>query len=245
MATADIRTAQQVLIRYDLASLRDRGLAQLLDLVLLFFGLAIGFAVLGMTGLLDLGGLTWLVTLPLIAVGYLYSLLFELWWRGQTPGKRLLGLQVVKLGGADPTLPDYALRWAFRLIDLWGSLGALAALLIGTSERRQRLGDLVADTIVVRLRPDNVPTLDALLAMHEAEPGPLTYPQAARLFTEDDMLLALRVLERRERHDNAAHRALLRDVADRLAADLGLPDREGNSARFVRQVIRDYVALTR
>ena len=40
-----------------------------------------------------------------------------------------------------------------------------------------------------------------------------------------------RLLERRERHDNAAHRALLRDVADRLATDLGLPKREGNAAR--------------
>lgn len=225
MRSTDIRTAQQVQIHYQLANLRDRGLAQLLDLVFWSVGSSLIMTILGVLGVLRSEVLSWVFLLPLVVVLYTYSLLFEWLWRGQTPAKRLMGLQVVKLNGADPGFSDYATRWAFRLIDLWASLGAVGGLLIGTSERSQRLGDMLADTIVVRLRPDNVPSLDRLLAMHANDAvDRVRFPNAALAFSEQDMLLALQVLDRYRRFANEAHIRLLENVAEKLASGLGIPD---------------------
>lgn len=225
MRAADIRTAQQVQIHYQLASLRDRGLAQTLDMVFLFVGVAIVVAILGAIGVFDDDFLMWIFLLPLLIFSYGYSLIFEWMWRGQTPAKRMMGLQVIKLNGADPSFADYALRWVFRLIDLWFSVGSLGGLLIGTSERGQRMGDMLADTIVVRLRPDDVPSLEKLQAMHQRNrTETVRFPSASLAFSEQDMLLALQVLDRYRRYGNSAHIRLLEKVAEQLAEGLGIED---------------------
>lgn len=88
--------------------------------------------------------------LVLFVLEWGYGAAFETWWRGQTPGKRALGLRVVRTDGAPVRLRDAWLRNLLRAADfiplLYGA-GLIASI---STKRMQRIGDLVADTMVIR-----------------------------------------------------------------------------------------------
>ena len=89
-----------------------------------------------------------LFTLAIAALLYL-----DVWWPyrhgGQTIAMRWLGLRVVTVTGGAPGLRAYLVRTVLLVVDgfLWGLVGLVLMLV---SDRRQRLGDMVADTLVVR-----------------------------------------------------------------------------------------------
>lgn len=92
------------------------------------------------------------VWLTVIVVGLLYFTLCE-WRGGQTLGKKLAGIEVRSQAGGGASLPQAFVRTAFRLIDGLGCY-VVGAAFVWTSAERQRLGDRVAGTLVVRSRPD-------------------------------------------------------------------------------------------
>ncbi len=80
-----------------------------------------------------------------------YFMLFEALWDGRTPGKRVLGLRVVHTGGEPVTFHGSVLRNLIRVIDLQPAVSGMAgAVCILANKRAQRLGDLVAGTVVVQ-----------------------------------------------------------------------------------------------
>ncbi|GAA2677805.1 putative membrane protein YckC, RDD family [Actinosynnema pretiosum] len=99
--------------------------------------------------------------IPTVAWSYAAALLLTVLWAqvwsplrhgGASPGMRLLGLRVRTLDGGEPTLGAYLLRWLVMAVD--GQLfGLVGAVLIAVTPRRQRLGDVVARTVVERVRP--------------------------------------------------------------------------------------------
>ena len=111
--TIDIRTTQNVTIEYELAGLRERALAFLLDFVVLiisfFVLLSLFSAVFKMQWLDDSGWLRAFVFLPLL-VFLLYHILFEIMNGGQTIGKKAMGIKVVRLDGKDPEWGDVSLE---------------------------------------------------------------------------------------------------------------------------------------
>ena len=233
-----------MVIRYELASLRERILAFMLDQLTIWFGIIIVIIFFAIIGFQRSGVLEVMTYVLIIGIFWSYSLLLEILLDGQTLGKRLMGLKVVKLSGVEPRPGDFVMRWMFRLLDIWGSIGALGCLMIGTTPNAQRIGDLLADTIVIRLRPAQHIALPALLRMHETKAESAVYSRAGR-FTEDEMLLAMEVLDRVRRHPNASNRALLGELSTKLGQELALAAVPTDQERFVRQVIRDYVLLTR
>jgi len=107
-----------------------------------------------------LWGYGWLVTDP-ICITFLfviatYFVLLE-GLAGVTVGKWLLGLRVVRIDGATPGFAKSFLRNLLRLVDALPALSILGAVLILTSPERTRLGDRIAGTRVVRLRPTREP----------------------------------------------------------------------------------------
>jgi hypothetical protein len=89
------------------------------------------------------------VLLLFFAVNWGYYLFFELVWHGQTPGKRWLGLRVIKEGGYPIGFTEAAIRNLVRLVDYTLYLGAVVML---TDRLSRRLGDLAAGTLVVKER---------------------------------------------------------------------------------------------
>ena len=135
--------------------------AALLDGLLFGFGYASLVLFVGLLAQFDFTGLSQFVygvlTVGLFLSIIVYFLAFHVLWNGQTPGKRAFGLRVSGADGYPPTMQQHVLRtllWPIdALLPLPLPFGLLGILLITLTERRQRIGDLVAGTLVLRERP--------------------------------------------------------------------------------------------
>ncbi len=248
MQTIDIRTTQNVSIEYELASLRDRLFAFLIDGIIIVAAYVVLLFLL--TNLLEALRLnsSWLLS---VIYGFLPLLLFlgyhffsEVLSNGQTWGKKSMGLRVVRLDGQEPGLTDHLLRAVFHLVDTIFSIGILAALLITSSSKNQRLGDLTANTAVIRLRRDLRFKLDDILRINSLKDYEPQYPEVRRL-SEQDMLLIKNVVTRYRTYRNDAHRQVVDELTEKVCTLLQIAVPPGDHVEFLRTLIRDYIVLTR
>ena len=202
-----IATPEGVELDLTLAGLGSRFVAGGIDLtikVILVVLLAIAFALLGDIGIA--------IVIPMLAlVVFAYDVLWEVLGQGRTPGKRWAGLRVVRGDGAPVDLRASLVRNILRLIDGWPLMYVPTVVLIVATRRNQRLGDLAADTTVVRpLRAAAQPHIPSLAAG-------LPAPDWDVSAVSDEDLAALRAfLERRAALDAAARAR----IAGRLEAAL-------------------------
>ncbi len=213
MQTIQVRTTQNVFIHYPLASIGDRILAYLLDkLILIVFSIAIGL-------LLFYGNieLYWIWILLLGLPWLLFSLLFEIFMDGQTPGKRVLNIKVIRLNGTPASIGDYVLRWVFALVDFGFLNGAIAVILIAAGGKGQRLGDMVAGTSVIKQVEQKEITAQEVFVVADAEYQPV-FAQAIQL-NENDIDLIQRALE--VNRDLGNSKPMLA-VTEKLRAQLGI-----------------------
>ncbi|MEO5678172.1 MAG: RDD family protein [Acidimicrobiales bacterium] len=157
---SQLLTPEAVVLGFDTAGLSTRLLARLVDgtvQLILVIGTLSGLAFLSGAGVPDVGLLiAALFLLPLLLLGY--PIAFEALWRGRTPGKAALGLRVVTVEGAPVRFRHALIRGGAEVVDLYGlgilvvAPGIVGAIAIAASARSQRLGDMVAGTLVVRER---------------------------------------------------------------------------------------------
>ena len=110
-----------------------------------------------------------LIALALVTIGYFA--LFETIWRGQTPGKRVTGIRVVRENGLPLRFRDALLRNLFRIVDNLPSNGLAGLISFFATRHQQRIGDLVAGTVVVREYAAGLPRQAPLT-------GEASYPEA-------------------------------------------------------------------
>src|SRR5690606_26749155 len=158
MTEITINTAQNVAINFKAASLGERILAFAIDMAIkISYTSAVYFLLYNVLGfnsfVYSLG--TWesnVVEFVLFSPVFFYTLFFESWTNGQTPGKRILKIRVVKIEGYQARFSDYFSRWICRLVDIFILMGLPAILGIIFSKKSQRLGDMVTDTTVISLK---------------------------------------------------------------------------------------------
>ena len=149
-----LEVPEHVRLDYDLADLGSRFAAFLVDAMLLggtllLVVLAAALAGGGENLLAGIGRAAAIFAVFLLGWGYFVGC--ETLWGGRTPGKRLLGLRVLHSGGHPLTPRGAVVRNLLRLVDLQpGGTGALGGATMMLNARTQRLGDLAADTIVIR-----------------------------------------------------------------------------------------------
>ena len=155
MDTLSINTNPNVPIDHRLAGLGARIASQLLDFLFLFvYYMGMFFLFAWLAGTLKLDSDVLLVlgiafALPL----FFYSFWMELFFQGQSLGKKILKIKVVRLDGTQASIGNYFARWIFRLIDINFFVGSVAITAIALSKQGQRIGDLVAKTTVISLKP--------------------------------------------------------------------------------------------
>ena len=164
--------------------------------------------------------------------------------KGRTIGKMAMGIQVIKLTGKEATVGDYLARSFFRLIDIWMSFGVLGSMLIASTSYAQRLGGMMTDTIVVRLKPQVNVELRQLMELQEQSTDGVKYFGVTR-YSEEDMLTAKSIADRYQENPNDAHAQLLVELTDRLVKELNVTEQPYDRVAFIRKVIKDYVVLTR
>ena len=154
MVVLAIRTPEGVVLERQIAGSGSRFAAGLLDGLLI--GLVYLVCILGMTLVLSvdvtgLSGVLWGILalgLPLILIVYHFAC--HAFGGGQTPGKRMLGLRVLSADGDPATLSQNLLRSVIWMVDVMIPVPVpLGLIVIAATARRQRLGDLVAGTLVV------------------------------------------------------------------------------------------------
>lgn len=246
MKTVDVITSHNISIDYEAATVMNRGIALLLDLLIMFvYSMIMIFVVstvLFGSNDMDLFMIIWyvFVMFPIM----FYSLIFEYLMKGQTPGKAAMAIRVVNLNGENASLGDYTQRWAFKMIDFWFSAGAIGALFISTTEKGQRLGDLLAQTAVVRNRPEQVYTIKDILNIKDRSEHEPTYLGASK-FTDEDMILIKNAITRVTKYPNDAHKQFIRDLAERAAVELKLSEVPEKKLTFLKTLLQDYIVLTR
>jgi uncharacterized RDD family membrane protein YckC len=248
MQTIDIRTTQNVTIEYELASLRERMLAFSIDLLIVVTGYFVLLSVVVSVykGLGSSGERLWYIFYVLSPISgfLLYQFLSETLANGQSWGKKIMGIKVVRVDGLEPSLSDYFLRAVFQLVDSLFSLGIVGALLISSSPKNQRLGDRTANTTVIRTRHSTRFQLQDILKINSLENYTPQYPQVRRL-TEPDMLLIKHLLARQRQYPNDAHNAVVQEAVTHISTILDLPETPKNKVEFLKTLIRDYIVLTR
>lgn len=201
----DVETPEQVVLSYTIAGIASRGAAALIDYaVLSVMMLLLVLAIVPFAS--QLRSIAWplaIFTVVAFCIYWGYYVLFEGLWDGQTPGKRQLGLRVVRDGGYSITFGASAVRNLVRFIDMqpgvvFGaySIGILSAVL---SRSGKRLGDYAAGTIVVRERAVAISSGDSppVTATTAAEPA----GALAAALTDDEYALLDRYMARRNSLD--------------------------------------------
>lgn len=250
MKTISFTTSQFVTIDYELASPVYRAVAAFLDLVFLciYFLIASYFINHNLFNL-DINSrenrdsflTAFLIRLPWL----LYSPVIEYFTNGRSLGKLIMGIRVVKSNGETAGLREYFTRWIFRIVDIWvGGFGFLALLVAGTTEKRQRIGDIMADTVVIKVKDTQLYGLKDVLSIKNSETHVPTYPNVIR-FSDEDMLLIKNTILRVQRYPNQANKDFAIELADETARLMGLPETPAKRMEFLKTVLQDYVVLTR
>lgn len=232
--TLDIQTPENVAFGYQVAGIGSRFLATLLDtLIVILLQVAILVALLLILRAFNItpleGGLASWIYAVFGLVAFLfywgYYIFFELLWNGQTPGKRWMGLRVIRADGTPITLSESLIRNLARLVDMLPAAYGVGIITMFVDKQSRRLGDLAAGTLVVHDRaPISIQSLSLKRSLNLGMQG-LTkvsldgFP--VERLTDDDLSLIEDFLLRR---DQLTHRdSLAVQILNTLHQHLGLP----------------------
>jgi uncharacterized RDD family membrane protein YckC len=150
-----IVTPEAVVLEFPTASVGSRGVALLLDLIAQFAALiGVLFTIAWVGDALPDGVTIALLVFAVFGLVFLYPLVMEVLTRGKTLGKMAMGLRVITVEGAPIRFRQALLRTLLLVVELFvfPPGGALAVTCILVSPRDQRLGDIVAGTLVIHER---------------------------------------------------------------------------------------------
>jgi uncharacterized RDD family membrane protein YckC len=239
MEIVKISTSQNIDIDYAVAGLGERIVARIIDLGV-FLGVYLLFALLALiTGLSGLSKVSPVIFYVLIFVYFgsyiFYNLLCEIFMNGQCIGKRIMKIRVISIDGSQPSFGQYAIRWVFRLVDFGLTLQVGGLICVAISEKKQRIGDIVAGTTVVKTIPR---TGFEHIAFHPTEENyVLVYPNV-HLLNDRDIELIHEVVTT---FYKTANHQLIETLSAKIAAILEIPAPGlGNQLGFLNTVVKDY-----
>ena len=235
MSAVQIRTTQNVEIKYPSASLSDRIFAFLIDGLIVGIYVIICFYLLFVTGIDDID---WLFVLLFIPV-FFYHLISEIFFDGQSIGKKQMNIKVLKLDGTPPTLGAYLLRWMLRIIDISLINGGIAVLTILVSDRNQRLGDIAAGTTVVKLQSVKSVNSHELIRKLETEDDYMvSFPQVAQLSARQIQLIERAIEANKNNAISEPAKKLTAKIKSTLSIETDIPP-----IKFLYTVVKDYQYL--
>lgn len=234
MDNFQIETAQNIHIQLPIASLGDRIVAFLLDMLIQgAYWLVLYLMVSRFFEQEQANVIFLLASIPSL----LYFFLFENLMHGRTPGKAALKLRVVRLDGERPAAMDIFIRWVLRLFDITLSSGGVAILVILLNGKGQRLGDIAAGTSLISELP-GASLEKAQLVLIKEDHQPL-YPQVTRL--SDPQAQQVKLLL--EKALSSQNYQAVKKLAEKVATLLEVPVQQP-FVDFLKQVLKDYVFYT-
>ncbi len=233
MPEANIITGQYVQISQSPASIGERILAQMIDIFIVgVYLIGVSLLIIEMNVSMLNSQVFFILCIYLPAI--FYSFLMELFNHGQSLGKMAMKIRVVKKDGTSPSIGDFFMRWLLQIIDMGFSfIGALVILLTKNS---QRLGDLAAGTMVIRLndyRKIQVSLDEFSYLDRHYKP---VYPQAENL-----SLNQVDVIQRTLNVDDSTDRERrITSLAAKVRSVLSISNVTTTDEKFLYTIVRDY-----
>lgn len=237
MDSFKVKTFQNITLEYHFSDVTSRMLARLIDwaielswfLILLFVSILLEVSLNSRLSVV----LSIVFALPVI----FYSPLFEQLLDGQTPGKKIMKIKVMRLDGRSAGIGNYLLRWMFMLID---SILFVGVVLIATSKNHQRLGDMLAGTTVISLK-GQAETMEPLQTVFSDDYQPVF--RNVSVLTSHDILVLRQVVFSARKNKELTH-TLLMAASEKVRALLGLNGARYEGQEFLETVIMDHAFLT-
>jgi uncharacterized RDD family membrane protein YckC len=248
-----IETPERVELHYVLANVGNRFLAAAID-HLIQIGLMV-IVIVAAGALSDWRFFNsmnvWAAALTVLAIFVIYwgyFVAFETFWSGQTPGKRMMRLRVVREDGRPVRFFEVFVRNLLRLAIDFQPLPsyAIGVVSIIFSARSKRVGDFVAGTVVVKERATEAPSLDDIVKISEFEQrklnraAPAPFVADTRQLSAQELRAVQTFLKRRYELVEPNRTALAMRIAQPLTIKLGIPSDGLSPEAILEEVERQH-----
>lgn len=235
MSNLHINTTQNINLFFTTATIGERMLAYLIDLVIqIAYFIIVVFILLG--DIFKNPDLSSSIALLLISLPVMfYSLVCESTMEGQTFGKKLLKIKVVKIDGYQAGFFDYFVRWIFAIVDIqMGFIPGVIAMV--STKHTQRLGDLAAGTAVISEKSKY--NISHTILMEIAEDyKPYFSRNQMILFSDNDIRIIKENFELTNKSKNAV---LLKKLAEKIYNVTKLTDKFESDRKLIETFLKDY-----
>lgn len=241
MSQIAINTSQNVNINFTIAGVGERMLAFIIDLLIriayVVIILYLFFNIFDLGYLLD-GLDEWSIKAVYIILTfptYIYPLVLESLMEGQTPGKKLMKIKVVKIDGYQASFADYMIRWVFRIVDV-SFAGVIGLISMIVSKNNQRLGDIASGTAVISLK-NNINISHTILENINEDYIP-SFPQVIAL-SDNDMRIIKDNYTKAVKMDD---RQIINKLSNKIKSILKLEidPTKMTEKQFINVIIKDY-----
>lgn len=223
MSKFRIITPEHVAFHYDVAGLISRGLAWLIDqAIIIVIDIAIIMAFARAGGMIGIA----LIILCMFIVDFSYFVASELYSAGQTPGKRAMHIRVISSRGSKLRFADVLIRNLLRPVDLLPWAMAVGASIALIDRWHRRLGDLVAETIVVRDGRKEIPQAMAgeKNRMNSFQNDPALRSRIVTRVSRAERDLIIDLALRRDQMESLVRQQLFTQAAQHFRQRLSLPE---------------------
>ena len=240
MTQLSINTSQNVIINFSAASIGERIGAYFIDLLIkiayfifVFYVFFYSLNLNSMISQLD----NWsqisiymIFALPIV----IYSIVMESLLEGQTFGKKLVKIKVVKIDGYQASFGDYLIRWLFRIIDVSLSSGIIGLITMVVNSKTQRLGDISAGTAVITLK--NKINISHTILEDIGEEYKPKYPLVIKLSDNDARII-------KETFQSALNKSdyeILTKLTSKIEQVTGIKNDLESKKEFIQTILKDY-----
>jgi len=237
-----INTTQNVNISFTAANVGDRIFAYIIDYLLIIAYLVGIFWIAGKLNILEWkdNWSTIAVVMTLLLPAMLYTLISETFMNGQTIGKKLRKIKVVKIDGFQASNFDFFIRWVFRIVDIYSVFGTgiVAVLSVSLTKNSQRLGDMATGTTVISIK--NLYTIKSTIIENISENYKPMFPSVINL-TDNDIRIVKDYFKSSLKNSNYTTIRKIRVKVEKITKT-----KKGNMSdmKYLTIILKDYTFYT-